>query len=565
MARKTNYGPVAKWANGKYASPADVIFGVSESAINNFLVAHFKNNPDFYDRSRERRPDHPLYRKELDDHGVKRVVKFWAKVEKGKESPAITIDLRDDKTRDKRFAAWWRANYGAKMDEGTQLPPNLLIQVSRVTLQINFPKVDEPTKEHEIDFIFTIKSACYVKLVEGDAGEKVLRLSDWEIVVEPIGEDPFLPVDKTNPVWGKSTAACEDELKKLRLLVRDAFTIGANVVLTNLAKTLTRTLPLPPIEVIKGLRVSPRELYITSSTIALASDLERGQLLMEAERRFAGEMQRFNEDLGDTDLNEIMQKVPNKGGRDAFDRYLRKALPAFASLDDRFQMLQGRGKARLPGPKTPLFPSADIFVMASGAVFDAIAKEFLHANAQGCSGWFGVDILLGYARGRGCYWFSLTDANGGLTGTTISLGCNVRAGGKLDLEACIRIPCADDECARWSPGLGLAGPLKVHVSVENSRWDNNRCLRLRASFGEFPGLEVYGLPPVVEDVVNKIVNFITSVAFRAFGNAVLSMLDFYIVEIPTRIEAAHVNLKVDELSVGADAGMLVLTGRTKFT
>ncbi len=202
--------------------------------------------------------------------------------------------------------------------------------------------------------------------------------------------------------------------------------------------------------------------------------------------------------------------------------------------------------------------------MLSGTVFDTIAKEFLKADAGDCSRWFGIDILLGYARGRGCYWFSLKDAHGSLSGTTVTMGCNVKAGGGLQLEACVRNPCGDDECARWSPGIGLKGPLEIHVTVDNKRWDKNQCLRIRAEVTDFPGLEVYGLPPVVEDLVNIILNLISSVAFRAFINAILSLLDFYVVSVPAKLPGANVEMEVSKLTSGNVGGLLMVGGTTTF-
>ncbi len=168
--------------------------------------------------------------------------------------------------------------------------------------------------------------------------------------------------------------------------------------------------------------------------------------------------------------------------------------------------------------------------MLGNEVFELIATKYLKADLRGCTDWFGVDVLLGYARGRACYWFELTDAHGELHDTTISLRCNVKAGGGLELQLCIRVPCAPDQCATYSPGFGLQGPLGVTVTVSDASWADNQALLLTPFVSEFPGFEVYGLPPGVDDVVNAILNFVSSVILKAFFNSILSLIDFYVVE-----------------------------------
>ena len=76
--------------------------------------------------------------------------------------------------------------------------------------------------------------------------------------------------------------------------------------------------------------------------------------------------------------------------------------------------------------------------------------------------------------------------------------------------------------------------MDLKVSV-NSGWSNNRGLKLSAAFGAFPGFQVYGLPPGIDDLVNLILNEISSVVLKAFFNAILSVLNFYIINVPTAV------------------------------
>lgn len=135
-------------AQGSAVTPPDVVVGFSEFAANKFLAAHFVNNSNFYDRSREKQPNSPLYVFDFNDHGTKVQVKLWAKVEKSGGTPAVAIKFKQSPASASRFAAWWKVQYGdaAPMDA---LPPNLELSVAKVTLQVNFPKLDGSASENQ--------------------------------------------------------------------------------------------------------------------------------------------------------------------------------------------------------------------------------------------------------------------------------------------------------------------------------------------------------------------------------------------------------------------------------
>ncbi|MCC6573204.1 MAG: hypothetical protein IT462_05370 [Planctomycetes bacterium] len=555
---------VAQTANAGYSQPADILVSLSEASLNAFLRKHYDKNSDFYDRSRSKQPDQPVYALEFDDHGIKRRIRFWAKVAHAQGREPIAIDLKQVAASNTRFRAWWKATKGNSPKATSKMPPNVRIDIPSIVLQVNFPKLDNPgntspAPEHQIDFDYSISAQCFVMVKRNVAGEDELTLHDWEITITP-NNDPFTP-DAANPVWGRPNQTCEADLKKLRVLVRDAFTMGANVALTDLAKKLALKLRLPPLNVISGIKIAPRELIVTDDAIALSANVHPTQLAAKAIEIYRTEMRSVFEGLSERQVSEILSNAPKEDKKRV--EYFRQKLPGVARLNDKFTALStGRAGTRKPDP---LAATADLAVGISGNVFDVLAKEWLKVDVSECSPWDGVDIGVGYARGRGCYWFSLRNANGGLNGTTPFMGCDVAAGGQLNLEACLRDPCGDSHCATWNPGIGLRGPLKVELKVSTSSWDDNRCLKLSLHVDRFPGLEVYGLPEMVEDLVNAILNFISEIAFKAWVNALLTMFQVYIVEVPLRVPGTNVDVKLSRFTVGSSAGMLIVTGTITYS
>jgi hypothetical protein len=192
--------------------PADFVIGFSDTAINKLLVAHYVNNPDFYDRSREKHPDNPVFEYAFDDHESTRKLKLWAKVVQDNGKPAVTVELIDDSAVKSRFAAWWRCQYGANAMKGAgALPDNVRVSVPRVILQLNFPKLDGSGGENQVDLWISLTIYAYIKLDTAPNGDPELKLINFDIQSEP-NDDPLDPKD---PIWGKLKPGCEDvELSK---------------------------------------------------------------------------------------------------------------------------------------------------------------------------------------------------------------------------------------------------------------------------------------------------------------------------------------------------------------
>lgn len=551
-----------------FAVPADVIVGISQAAINKFLSAHFTDNPNFYDRGRDKKS--PIYQHEFDDHGTKRTFKFFGKVQKDSAKPPLFIDLSPPADRQTRYQAFWRARSNVGSGGNAPLPPNVELTVPHCVLQIDFPRLGSvpagADPYHHLDLNYLVSVRAYVNMEQDIQGKTVLTLTDWDILLTSL-DDPLSP--PATATWGQIPSGCEPELSEARLALRDIFTLGANIALTDLCKTLTRAIALPPVDIVHGATLVPRQLYVADGTLAVSATLSpEKQLAATALQRYEVELRGVQEEVFALDMNDFAAQYPSRSVSD-FHAYALAASPAYASLVARNNELVQELQANLTvAAQTQVMnplPQNDLFVMLSGKFFDQLARNLLTSDEHDCTPWKELSIVVAYLRGRGCYWFDLTGAHGLVSGTTVSMGCDVNAGGKLDLQACVHVPCRPDLCATWSPGIGLSGPLRVSVSLINLSWKNNSALLLHPQCNNFPGLDVYGFfDPVIGDVVNFILNFISGIAFTALCNAILGALNFPLIQIPITVPKTNVKIQVGQLGAANINGMLTVTGTTTF-
>ncbi|CAB3967380.1 hypothetical protein BCO9919_02725 [Burkholderia cenocepacia] len=542
------------------AHTGDVAIQLSENALNKFLAAHYVKHPEFYDHSRTTAPNSPLYSVDVDDHGTKRTIRLWAKVEKPAGANAVTLNLDQPPAVVARFGAYWKATRGAGPTADRSLPPRLALAIPRAILQLNIPNLTGSGPDQQLDIAFQINVETYAKLEKGPTGYDI-NLASWDISVTPSGN----PLDPNNPDWGGAVPApCVPEVIRLRSIVSNILTLGANVALTQLAKTLTAVIPLPPIDVVDGIKLEPSVFTVDNKTLSLEASISQPKLYGAVHAAFMQEMAVFELGMKDFDWEPVLAGAP-LSDPNALSSYLASKVPAIAAIDQRGQDLEKSARSGPPrGVQGPASPGADLAVSLSPRVFDVLAKEFLKADQDSYTRWYTLDLVIGKASGRAHTWLALRNAHGGLSGTTIDMGCSVAAGGTLELKACLRDPCGHDHCTTWGPGLGLKGPMDLKVSV-NSGWSNNRGLKLSAAFGAFPGFQVYGLPPGIDDLVNLILNEISSVVLKAFFNAILSVLNFYIINVPTAVPGTKVGLVVADFGSSNANGYLVITGSTTFS
>ena len=325
--------------------PADFVIGFSDTAINKLLVAHYVNNPDFYDRSREKHPDNPVFEYDFDDHGSKRKLKLWAKVVQDNGKPAVTVELIDDSAVKSRFAAWWRCQYGANAMRGAgALPDNVRVSVPRVILQLNFPKLDGSGGENQVDLWISLTIYAYIKLDTAPNGDPELKLINFDIQSTPNDD----PLDPNDPIWGKLKLGCEDIEVPLRLALRDALIVGTEILLANLSKTLTQSIPLPPINVVSNLSLVPRDLYVQGHSLAVTASLSPNALIGKVQTQFALELDLFNQNLmeNETDLDSVLAGAPRNDSA-ALDKHMIENVPAYRALNDRHKALvEVRTKAK---------------------------------------------------------------------------------------------------------------------------------------------------------------------------------------------------------------------------
>ncbi len=260
---------------------------------------------------------------------------------------AVTLHLLSDDATRTRFAAWWRGTHGAQsITNATVLPPNTEIIVPNALVQVTFPKLDGTGGDHELDFPFKLNVQTFASLVDTQGGGKEIKLTDWNLTISPIGD----PLDPDNPVWGGAPPQCVDEIKRLRLIIRDLFIMGTNVALTNLGKTLAKSLPLPPIDIINGISLTIRDLFIQGHTIAVDANIAAGDVQHRVRAAFLSEITRFQHELEGLDLNEILNNGRLLRGSE-YEEYLVHNIPAYAGIAERFARLQRRAVETTRVPK----------------------------------------------------------------------------------------------------------------------------------------------------------------------------------------------------------------------
>jgi len=166
-----------------YKKP-DLILGLSQSSINDFLLHHKQNNSGFYNRSRENSLNNPIYEHDFEDdsdpkHPVMRRVRFWANVEQPLE---VTLERSQQTSAD--YIGFWKKKSGGDIKPTDFIPPNILLRAPKVTLDVNFPKLDNPTSqspapEHELSMTFTIEASCFATIQSDETSSYIRVRSEY--------------------------------------------------------------------------------------------------------------------------------------------------------------------------------------------------------------------------------------------------------------------------------------------------------------------------------------------------------------------------------------------------
>ena len=275
-------------------------------------------------------------------------------------------------------------------------------------------------------------------------------------------------------------------------------------------------------------------------------------------------VQAMNATFHDALVQRIVEEAPAEPQE--MYRWMEKEVPEF-------------GRMRKERPRHPIVPDAKsarelapgkehIWMTTDGQVFDIIAKKYLVHHQQACKSIFHIDLLLVYGGVSVCYRVHLTNAHGGIEGqNNVFARCNVDVAAWGTTSVCIRNPCGSDPCASHSIGLGLRGPLNAGLSLAAVRKvddDSTNLLKLTGYCEDFPGLYIIGLPGVLGDIVNKILNAATSFLLEHFIDALLKHLTLYVVKVPLRIPRTHVRLEIQDFDVETSIGRLILAAKPKF-
>ena len=205
-------------------------------------------------------------------------------------------------------------------------------------------------------------------------------------------------------------APCVPEVIRLRSIVSNILTLGANVALTQLAKTLTAVIPLPPIDVVDGIKLEPSVFTVDNKTLSLEASISQQTLWRRPCCIHA-------RDGGVRTGHERLRLGTGPGAPlsdpNALSSYLASKVPAIAAIDQRGQDLEKSARSGPPrGVQGPASPGADLAVSLSPRVFDVLAKEFLKADQDSYTRWYTLDLVIGKASGRAHTWLALRNAHG---------------------------------------------------------------------------------------------------------------------------------------------------------
>ena len=105
-------------------------------------------------------------------------------------------------------------------------------------------------------------------------------------------------------------APCVPEVIRLRSIVSNILTLGANVALTQLAKTLTAVIPLPPIDVVDGIKLEPSVFTVDNKTLSLEASISQPKLYGAVHAAFMQEMAVFELGMKDFDWEPVLAGAP---------------------------------------------------------------------------------------------------------------------------------------------------------------------------------------------------------------------------------------------------------------
>jgi len=512
----------------------DTVASFNEQFLQNFLKAHFKNNPKLYTIHLER---------EFNDHNTPRKFQLDLTVEK----PGLQIILppfpagRDRSGVDRAFEdpTGWITFPGTtrmvRMHANAAPSPNVRV-LAKVGIRLQWPKLGPAGG----DWIFPedgplllnclVEAAIELRSLAADheAPEvrQVLHLSVTQIKFDQSSVEGAGAASRKF-LEGMRSLASPDEQKFKDLLI-----IAMNVAATQYAPQIVNNLPLPT-PVVQKRKLYPAMLDLGEKMVTIGFSLDIPTYIQDATEAIDKASRHF-----EALLYEDLKKL---GGIQAFTK-----LPA--ARRKNFRANFPRSTAFLIGVKGP--PVRNKRGARAGAVVDqnlgvGIDEFLLHALAsnalpkpnEGCTDW--QTIIPELVRGRICHWVRLYGAE-----VAISKPANVQGSVHVDIggaiEGCVR---KFWDCS-WSWDCGQLSLAVKGVPAVTLKLEQGSGIRFKAEIDGRLTLES-NLPFPFDKVVEAFGDVVWF-AIKGFIDIVLTQITFEIIPPDIELKDVNVTLKLSD-------------------
>jgi len=542
-----------------------MLLAMTESLINDFLQEHYQDDPDFYKRTTD-----PIWSTTVPGNPGEpaRFMKIFGQI-----MQPLVVDFAPTDDNTNRYQAWWRKSRGSRSTPQAPLPPNIIIK-ARVLLILNFTDRANPNGPgHFLDYQFAATVSAFISIQSEDQ-KPYLHATDWQIDIDSLGIDQNgLQVPPPGEVLGSHHSGdptCEQELQDLRNEITDLFDFGAHYAISTLGSNLTVNLPLPPINISSGIGILPDQLVISAKTLYISGYVTNQPTSTNLSIRFGNRLLDVKEALSEPKIRKLVNDAPK--GKGELDQWMKKNIPTYAKSMAKIEKFQTSSASKSPKLRQRALGAPELQIWINGKIFDALAKKYLVLDKDECRDILTIDvpplIPVAHADLHACYGAHLSNPTGGIDQTTVFMQCGINVYATMGARVCLWTPCGD-QCTSYDIGLGLNGPASAGLKVTSTNVieDGGYSKWLDITFDKIliPGLYLIGLPPILSDVINNILNALTSLIFTAIVEAFLESIHIDVVEIPLVVPKTHVKMQLKNFATSAQNQYLSLGSDATFS
>lgn len=405
---------------------ADVLAGVTEEALNDFLAAHHKNDAERYQlKTRHKFVVNGREREfQLTVHAKQALSITLPPIPV--EGPTIgwnEIDSPDTEPY---------PHYPTSKDE-----PNIRVVCRSIVLTLEWPNLSGG-KPWQFKFDpFEIWAEGAMVLVQQD-GASHLRVIPKRIAFDKTAQKLLSDaVARTDESSSSAVRAMSEELEKA---FNDLLLIALNITATRAGPQMVQNVLLPAPSV-AGVTVYPAAMMVADKKIAVAASMDKERLVnsnrAKVRRGFAHAQALLEEDIA---ANGGLIPAVTK---DRLTEIAEDQAPVFIEPDDypeRFPKtwayiteLERRSQPSIVrGPVSPGKANAGIALAVNQYMLEEVARRAMPDPTADCTDWASLAV----ARGRACWWLHINAPVVTIADTTVSGTVRVDIGGAL--EACTR-------------------------------------------------------------------------------------------------------------------------------